>query len=371
MVVRDDVRAAPGADDRHLQELGEAGQLGRGPCAQDAGAGQDDRPPGRRQELDDGADLVVGRARLARPGRVRPDVVGHRLVEEILGQRQVGRSGSAAEGLTGRLGHGGRDLGRGVRLGGPLGEATEGRDLVDLLERLAAQPLPLDLADRHEHRGRILAGRVDPDAEVRPAHGTRPEADRGPAGQLAMGLGHERRATLVTRGDDPDPGALERVEQAQERFARDGERVAHAGRPQRIGDEPSDRPRSGVGHRLDRSGAAGSAGSAGSIASVASGASGASAAAALRHGVGRRPRSRQAQPRRARRSSSQTRDRAVARARPVGGASAAGGSSGGGVVSSSVMATALLRTVGPRIGEGISGSSRTATGPAGRARAGG
>ena len=78
----------------------------------------------------------------------------------------------------------------------------------------------LDLADRHEHRRRILARGVDPDGEVRATDRAGPERDRGSPGQLAVGLGHERRGTLVARGDDPDPGALEGVEQAQERLAR-------------------------------------------------------------------------------------------------------------------------------------------------------
>ena len=61
VVVRDDVRPPPGGDDRDLEELGEADQLGRGPSPQDAGAGQDDRSIGRGQQLDDRADLLVGR----------------------------------------------------------------------------------------------------------------------------------------------------------------------------------------------------------------------------------------------------------------------------------------------------------------------
>ena len=97
------------------------------------------------------------------------------------------------------------------------------------------------------------------------ADGARPEADRRPPGQLPVRLGHERGAALVARGDDPDPGALERVEQAQERFAGDRERVAHAGRAEGVGDEPADGPWSGSATG-SRSGAAGSAArSAGSV----------------------------------------------------------------------------------------------------------
>ena len=249
MVVGHHVRAAPGRDDRHLEEFGEAGQLRRRSRAQDTGAGQDHRPAGAGQELDDVADLVVGRAGDGRPGRVDANVVGHGLVEEILGQRQQDRARPAAEGLPDRLGHGHRDVLDRVRLDRPLGEPAEGRDLVDLLERLTTDEGPLDLADRDEHRGRILACRVDPDPQVGATDGARPEGDRRSSGQLAVGLGHERGAVLVACRDDPDAGALEGVEQAEERFARDGERVAHAGGPQRVGDEPTDGPRTG---RFDR-----------------------------------------------------------------------------------------------------------------------
>ena len=100
-------------------------------------------------------------------------------------------------------------------LGRPLRQPAEGRDLVDLLERLAAEERALHLADGREHRGRVLARRVDPDRQVRAADGARPEADGRPAGQLPVGLGHERGRTLVPGGDHPDPGPLEGVEQAR------------------------------------------------------------------------------------------------------------------------------------------------------------
>ena len=64
-------------------------------------------------------------------------------------------------------------------LGRPLGQTAERRDLVDLLERLAATDLTLDLADQDEHRGRILAGGVDADAEVRATDRARREAAAG------------------------------------------------------------------------------------------------------------------------------------------------------------------------------------------------
>ena len=101
----------------------------------------------------------------------------------------------------------------------------------------------VDLADEDEHRRRVGGRRVDADREVRGADRARPEAGRGPPGELAVGLGRERGATLVPRGDDPDPGRLEGVEHRQEALARDGEGDAHAGRPERGGDQLGDRRR--------------------------------------------------------------------------------------------------------------------------------
>ena len=197
-------------------------QLGGRAGAQDAGAGQDDRPLGATASSCERRSRIsssVARAGPARGGR-RGSSLGRDLVEEVLGQGQQDRSGPAAEGLAHGLGHDRRDLIGGHRLGRPLGEPAERGDLVDLLERLAAQEAPLDLTDEREHRGRVLPGRVDADGEVGAPDGPRPEARRRSAGQLPVRLGHERRAALVARRDDADPGVLERVEHAEERLAR-------------------------------------------------------------------------------------------------------------------------------------------------------
>ncbi len=191
----------------------------------------------------------LGRAR-RRPRGIGPDVLGHLLVEQVLGDRQDDRSGSSAERLAARLGHGVGDLGRRARLGCPLGQTADRRDLVDLLERLASADLPLDLADQDEHRGRILAGGVDADAEVRGTDRSRREADGGPAGQLAVRLGHECRPAFVTGRDDADAGAFEGVEEPEERLARDGEGVADTRCPQLVGDVAPNGPWTGIDDRF-------------------------------------------------------------------------------------------------------------------------
>ena len=91
---------------------------------------------------------------------------------------------------------------------------------------------------------------MDPDREVRRADRARAEADRRTTGQLSVGLGHECCAALVSRGDDPDPGVAERIQDAKEGLARNGEGVPDARGSQRVGDEPPDGSRT----RRDRFG---------------------------------------------------------------------------------------------------------------------
>ena len=57
-----------------------------------------------------------------------------------------------------------------------------------------------------------------------------------------MRLGHERGPALVAGRDDPDAGLRQGVEQAEEALAGHGEGDRHAGRVERIGDEPTDGP---------------------------------------------------------------------------------------------------------------------------------
>ena len=89
-------------------------------------------------------------------------------------------------------------------------------DLVDLLECLVAPVRPLDLPHEREHRGRVLARCVDADREVGRADRSGPDARRRPAGQVPVGLGHERRSALVARRDHPDPDLVQGLEQTEE-----------------------------------------------------------------------------------------------------------------------------------------------------------
>ena len=119
----------------------------------------------------------AGRAGPGRPASTRASV-GRGLIEQVLRERQEDGAWPPTEGLADGLGQDRGDVLRLAGLGGPLREAADRRDLVDLLERLVATMRSLDLADDREHRGRVLAGRVDADREVRGADAPGAEAGR-------------------------------------------------------------------------------------------------------------------------------------------------------------------------------------------------
>ena len=161
-------------------------------------------------------------------------------VLDVLGDRQQRGARAALDGRRGRRPRGRRGGLRVVEPPGPLREAADRADEVDLLERLAAREPAVDVADDDEHRRRVGGGGVDADGEVRGADGARAEAQRGAAGQLAVGLGGEGGGALVAGGDDPDAGGGERVEDAEEALAGDGERDPDARGAERGGDQLGD-----------------------------------------------------------------------------------------------------------------------------------
>lgn len=193
-----------------------------------AGAGQDQRALCAGQQVEHRANVVVGWTRGRRSGQLDLGLAGDHLVEQVLGERQEHRTRPATERLAYGLGKDVHQLLDGARLDGPLRELAERTGLIDLLEGLPAAIPALDLADEDEQRGRVLFRGMDADGHVRGADGASSQAYRGPAGQLAVGLGHERRSAFVACGDDPDPCTLEGVENAEEALARNGERIAHA-----------------------------------------------------------------------------------------------------------------------------------------------
>src|SRR3546814_9477815 len=78
---------------------------------------------------------------------------------------------------------------------------------------LALVHVATDLADEEDHRRRILEGDMDADAGAGRARPARHEADAGPAGQLAIRIGHPRCATFLA---GEVIGELRRVEEGVE-----------------------------------------------------------------------------------------------------------------------------------------------------------
>ena len=295
MLVRDDVAAPPRGDDRDMEQLGEPGEVARGPRAEHATAGEDHGAIGRGQELEDRPDVTdVGpRQRRAR------DVDRQCLAGASSSRRSSGNERSTGPGRP--------PIAR--RIASPTATAAspavhgsaaqvanlaERLDLVDLLERLAAAVGAQHLADEREHRGRVLAGRVDPDGEVGGTDRPRRKARRRAAGELAVGLRHERGGAFVAGRNEADPGLLQSVEEAEEALAGNGEGVPDAGCAEGLGDDPADRSRAGGGLRGGLGRRRPPPAQAGSESGARSGSgSGCPArAAGLRLGLGRRARVR-------------------------------------------------------------------------------
>jgi hypothetical protein len=136
-----------------------------------------------------------------------------------------GRAGAGdVEGARDQFGHARRV----VDLHHPLGHGAEDRAVVEFLEGLAAQRAARDLADEQQHRRRVLVRDVDAGGGVGGAGTARHEAHAGPAGELALGLGHHGRAAFLAAYRDVDGRVVQGVEHGQEAFARHAEELLHA-----------------------------------------------------------------------------------------------------------------------------------------------
>ena len=186
-----------------------------------------------------GAHRAVGADRRDRGG----------VAQHVLGQRDDDRAGAAGgrdlerlvEQLGDALGH--------VDLRHPFGERRVHLAEIDLLEGLAVDLVARHLADQHDHRRRILERGVDADRGVAGAGAARHQQHAGLAGQLAVGLGHERGAALLAAGDEVDLGRVEeRVEHLEIALAGDAERhldamrLEAARRPAGRRSKPEDSP---------------------------------------------------------------------------------------------------------------------------------
>jgi hypothetical protein len=103
-----------------------------------------------------------------------------------------------------------------------------------LLKRLAVDLVARHLADQHDHRRRVLKRGVHTDRGVAGTGPAGHQEHTGLAGQLAVGLGHERGATFLAAGDEADLGRVEkRIEDFEVAFAGDAERHIDAVRLER------------------------------------------------------------------------------------------------------------------------------------------
>ena len=248
VVVREDIGPAPRGNDRHVDELGEADEVRRRARSQDAAAGEDHRPLGIEEEVEDPPHVHGVRRR--HPGRHDRGRVrracrcfGNLLGQEILGKRQQDRTRPAARGATQRLVHDPRQRRDVADLARPTTVPADRGRQVHLLERLPAANGPLHLADQRDDGEGIRVGDVQADRQVRRADGARREHGGRVAAERGGGCRHERRAAFVAGRDDTDAGAHEAVQERQEALSRDGVRDPDPGRGEGVGDEAACRPR--------------------------------------------------------------------------------------------------------------------------------
>ena len=193
--------AAEGVDDRDAVRLSEGDRVGPRLARPVAAADNHQRALGLAEQLERCSNLREAGRRARGHVRLR---VGDRggLGQHVLRQRHHHGPGPARcrnpEGACHHLGQARRI----VHLDDPLGERPEHRDVVDLLERLAAAIGTCDLADQQQHRRRVLHGDVDARRRMRGARGARHEADAGLPGELPVRLCSVGSARLHAADDE-------------------------------------------------------------------------------------------------------------------------------------------------------------------------
>ena len=208
---------------------------------EDAGTGEDDRTLRAGEEMEDGTKHARVRPRRRRRSRgLAWHIAVDGLVEQVLSQeRKVGpwrpvsasrRAAATAPGTSSAV------IGSAADFARPPMVATRSIswNASRPRSRRATWPAMAMTGAESERAG------VDPDGEVGRADRPRPEAQSRAPGQLADGVGHERRAALVTSRHDPDARRRQGLEQPEEALARDGERPTDPARVELLGDEPAD-----------------------------------------------------------------------------------------------------------------------------------
>ena len=201
---------------------------GGGLLADDAVPGQDDGPLARLEELgrpvELGGDRLDERRGAARHGRALDLGLHH-----VVGQLEVGGAGLLALGDGEGLAHRLRDDLRVVDARVPLRHRLHHPHDVDVLVALLVHLGEARLAGERDDRRAVQVGVGQAGDEVGRAGPERAETDAGPAGEAAVGVGHEGRPLLVPDGEEGDGlGVLDRLVQVERLLAGDPEDVPDA-----------------------------------------------------------------------------------------------------------------------------------------------
>ena len=245
VVVREHVPTPPRRHHGHAHSLREPHQGIGAAGPKDAGTGDDQRPVGVGEQMQDLAhERWVGlrvMLRMAIRGVCFAATTRHVCIQEVGRNRKHDRSRATAC----RRRHGPLDelarAGGVLEFHGPLDDRLEGANDVHLLERLATQYRAADLPDDGDDGRGVGPCGMEADGQIRGSRSARGDAQGRPAGQLRHGLGHERGRSLVPRRDHPDAVSGQPIDQTQDALARHGEGDLHAGTSQTLRQSRSDR----------------------------------------------------------------------------------------------------------------------------------
>ena len=115
-----------------------------------------------------------------------------------------------------------------VHLHHPLGHAAEHRAVVQLLKSLAPQRAARDLAHKEQQRRGILVRNVHARRRVGGPRPARHKAHAGLPGELALRLGHHRRAAFLAAHGDGDGRVVQGIQHRQKAFAGHAKKLLHA-----------------------------------------------------------------------------------------------------------------------------------------------
>jgi hypothetical protein len=228
----------------------EAGQVVGCLARPAAAAHHQQRLPGAGQHVTDAAHHVGRRRGGLQRGAGEGGLVGQ-LGQHVFRQRHDHRPRPARDGGVEGAGD---DLGhaRCIRdLDHPLGELAEHGVVVDLLEGFAPRLPAGDLSHEQDQGRGVLLGRVHADARVGGAGAARDHADAGPAGHLAVGLGHVGGTAFVLGHHQVDVVGcvVQGVEHLQIAFAGHAEHPVHAMEAKAVHQHPAGGTRGGGNRR--------------------------------------------------------------------------------------------------------------------------